>query len=358
MTADMNFNSDNVHGVDEAMLDALREANAGTARAYGYDDWTVAAEARLREVFECDLAAFLVVTGTAANALALAACCPPYGAVVCHHEAHIVVDECGAPELVSGGARLLGVRGAAGKLTSAGVTAMLATLGRGEHEQRPSAVSLSNATELGTVYTPAEVAALATLARDRRMHVHMDGARLANALARLGSTPADLTWKAGVDVLSFGATKNGALGVEAVVFFNTALATDFRYLRKRTGHLVSKGRYLGAQMLAYLEGGRWMRNARHANDAADRLAAGLRTRPDVRLPLPVEANAVFAIVPGGLHDHLQSRGMRYLVWPGEGPGTDTVCEGEVFIRLLTSFRTTARDVDAFLDVVATAPRGA
>ena len=344
----MNFNSDNVHGVDEAILDALRDANAGTARAYGYDDWTVAAEQRLRDVFECDVAAFLVVTGTAANSLALTACCPPYGAVVCHHEAHIVVDECGAPEMFSGGARLMGVRGPAGKLTPAAVAGTLSTLGRGEHEQRPSVLSLSEATELGTVYTPAEVSALAVLARDRRMHVHMDGARFANALARLGCTPAALTWKAGVDVLSFGATKNGAMGVEAVVFFETALATDFRYLRKRTGQLVSKNRFLAAQMLAYLADDRWMRNARHANAMADRLAAGVATWPGARLPLPVGANAVFAIVPRPLHDHLQAQGARYLVWPGEGPGTDTVGDGEVFIRLLTSFRTSAADVDALV----------
>lgn len=351
--AQMNFNSDNVHGVDEAILDALAEANAGTARSYGYDDWTLAAEARLCEVFECELAAFLVVTGTAANALALAACTPAYGAVVCHHEAHIVVDECGAPELFSGGARLMGARGAGGKITPTTVNALFATLGRGEHEQRPSVLSISQATELGTVYTPTEVAALAALARERRMHTHMDGARFANALARLGGTPADLTWKAGVDVLSFGATKNGAMGVEAVVFFNTALASDFRYLRKRTGQLVSKNRFLAAQMLAYLADDRWVRNARHANAMADQLAAACRTVPGVRLPLPVEANAVFAIVPRALHDRLQAAGARYLVWPGEGPGTDTVSEGEVFIRLLTSFRTTTDDVRALVE--ATAP---
>lgn len=348
----MNFNSDNVHGVDEAILDALRDANAGTARAYGYDDWTAAAEQRLRDVFECDVAAFLVVTGTAANSLALTACCPPYGAVVCHHEAHIVVDECGAPEMFSGGARLMGVRGPAGKLTPAAVTATLATLGRGEHEQRPSVLSVSEATELGTVYTPAEVSALAALARERRMHVHMDGARFANALARLGCTAAELTWKSGVDVLSFGATKNGAMGVEAVVFFATALSTDFRYLRKRTGQLVSKNRFLAAQMLAYLADDRWMRNARHANAMADRLAAGVATWPGARLPLPVDANAVFAIVPRPLHDRLQAQGARYLVWPGEGPGTDTVGGGEVFIRLLTSFRTSPADVDALVGAAA------
>ncbi len=344
----MNFNSDNVHGVDPAVLDAIGSANTGTARAYGYDDWTTAAEQRLREVFDCDLAAYLVVTGTAANSLALAACCPPYGAVVCHREAHIMTDECGAPELFSGGAKLMGVAGAACKLTPAAVRGMLGTLGRGEHEQRPSVLSISETTELGTLYTPAEVSALAALAREHGMRVQMDGARFANAVARLGCTPADLTWKAGVDVLSFGATKNGALGLEAVVFFDRALARDFLYLRKRSGQLVSKSRFLAAQMLAYLEHDRWLHNAGHANRMADHLAAGLRTVPGVRVPLPVDGNAVFAVVAQSLHEHLQAQGARYQVWPGEGPGTDTVGDGEVFIRLLTSFRTSVEDVDSLV----------
>ena len=177
----MNFGSDNQAGVHDAILDAIRDANTGTAAAYGYDDWSAAAERRLRDVFECDLTAYLVTTGTAANSLALAACCPPHGAVVCHHEAHITTDECGAPEMFTGGAKLMGVRGPAGKLTPGGVAAMLDAMGRGEHEQRPSVLSLSQATEFGTIYTLAEVAALAELARGRRLHVHMDGARFANA---------------------------------------------------------------------------------------------------------------------------------------------------------------------------------
>ena len=359
-SAPMNFKSDNVHGFDDAMLDALRDANAGTARSYGYDDWTAAAEQRLRDVFECDLLAYLVVTGTAANSLALTACCPPYGAVVCHAEAHIATDECGAPELFSGGAKLLGVRGAACKLTPDAVTRMLGQMSRGEHEQRPSALSLSQATELGTLYSLPEIAALSALARERSLKTHMDGARFANALARLGCTPAEMSWKSGIDVLSFGATKNGAIGVEAVVFFDQALARDFVYLRKRTGQLVSKSRFLAAQMLAYLDGGRWLRNATHANLMADRLGDSIRAVPGVRLPLPVQANAVFAIVPASLHAHLQAQGARYLVWPGEGPGTDVVGEREVLIRLVTSFRTTADEVDGFVAAArqARAPGGA
>jgi threonine aldolase len=343
----MNFSSDNVHGVHEAVLDAIRDANTGTARAYGHDEWSARAESRLRDVFECDLAAYLVVTGTAANALALAACCPPHGAVVCHVEAHINTDECGAPEMYTGGAKLMGVRGPACKLTPPAINAVLDAMGRGEHEQRPSVLSLSQATELGTVYSAAEVSVLAALARERGMHVHMDGARFANALVRLGSTPAELTWKAGVDVLSLGVTKNGGLGVEAVVFFERALTEDFLYRRKRAGQLVSKGRFLAAQVLACLHEDLWLRNARHANAMADRLAAALRDVPNLRLPLPVEANEVFAVLPRGTHDALQAKGAQYLVWPGEGPGTDEVGPDEVFIRLLTSFRTTAAEVDQF-----------
>jgi threonine aldolase len=345
----MMFGSDNAHGVDDAILDAIRDANTGVARAYGHDDWTAAAERRLRDVFECDLDAYLVVTGTAANSLALAAACPSHGAVVCHQEAHIVTDECGAPELFTGGAKLMGVRGPACKLTPAAVAAMLGTLGRGEHEQRPSVLSLSQSTELGTVYTPDEIEALARLARAHRMHVHVDGARFANALVSLDCTPAELTWKAGVDVLSFGATKNGALGVEAVLFFDRDLAVDFAYRRKRSGQLVSKSRFLGAQMLAYLDADRWRVNAWQANRMARRLAGSLETVPGVRLPLPVEANAVFAIVPRALHEALQGRYGRSFQWPGEGPGTDVVGDDEVFIRLVTSFQTSTADVDAFID---------
>lgn len=349
----MNFGSDNVHGVHDAILDAMREANSGTARSYGHDEWSARAEARLRDVFECDCAAYLVVTGTAANSLALAACCPPHGAVVCHQEAHINVDECGAPEMFTGGAKLMGVRGAAAKLTPAAITTMLDTMGRGEHEQRPSVLSISQATELGTIYSVDEVTALAHTARARRMHLHMDGARFANALVRLGCTPAALTWRAGVDVLSFGATKNGALGVEAVVFFDRDLTTDFLYRRKRAGQLVSKSRYLGAQMLAYLQHDVWLDNARHANAMADLLAQGMRALPNVRLPLPVEANEVFAIMPRTMHEAINAAGARFSVWPGEGTGTDTVGPGDVLGRLLTSFRTTPDEVRAFLQLAAT-----
>lgn len=348
----MHFGSDNVHGVHEAILDAIRDANGGVARAYGHDDWSARAEQRLRDVFECDLAAYLVVTGTAANSLALAACCPSHGAVICHAEAHVMTDECGAPELYTGGAKLVGVPGPLCTLTPGAVSAVLDRMADDEHVQRPSVLSLSQATELGTSYRPAEVSALAALARERRMHVHMDGARFANALVRLGCSPAELTWKSGVDVLSFGATKNGALGVEAVLFFATGLAEDFLYRRKRSGQLVSKSRFLGAQMLAYLDNDLWLASARHANAMADRLAAALTQMPGVRLPIPVDANEVFAVVPAPWHERLKAHAGRGFEWHGEGPGIGSVGPDEVFIRLLASFKTTAADIDELVRVTA------
>ena len=324
----MNFNSDNVHGVDEAILDALRDANAGTARAYGYDDWTVAAEQRLRDVFECDVAAFLVVTGTAANSLALDGVLsalrrgrvPPRGA---HRRRRM--RRAGALQrrrAADGRARRRRqdhARHRGGDAAPPSAAANTSSARACCHSLKPPSSARSTRRPRSPPSPPSPA----------------NGGCTCTWTARASPTPSRV-WAArrpssrgrpGVDVLSFGATKNGAMGVEAVVFFDTALATDFRYLRKRTGQLVSKNRFLAAQMLAYLDGDRWMRNARHANEMADRLAAGFGALPGVRLPLPVEANAVFAIVPQALHEHLQQQGARYLVWPGEGPGTDTVGDG-------------------------------
>jgi threonine aldolase len=258
----MDFASDNAWGAAPEILAALTAANSGPTPAYGADDWTARAERRLAEVFERDCAVFLVATGTAANALALAALAPPWGAIFCHETAHVADDECGAPEFYTAGAKLVGIPGAAGKIPEAGLGRALARYPRGLVKQvQPAALTLSQATECGTIYTCAEIAALADMAHAAGLGVHMDGARFANALVSLGCTAADMTWKAGVDVLSFGATKNGALACEAVVFFDPAQADDFAFRRKRGGHTLSKGRLLGAQMLAYLEGDHFRRPA-------------------------------------------------------------------------------------------------
>jgi threonine aldolase len=341
----VNFASDNVFGVHPRILEALSAANSGTAVSYGDDDWTKGAEKRLCEVFERDVRAFLVVTGTAANSLALSALAPPYGAVLCHAESHIMVDECGAPELFTGGAKLIGLDEPGGKITAGAIERKLDGFIRGVHDARPAAISITQASEAGTVYAPAEIEAISKVARRRRMRVHMDGARFANALVSLGCTPAELTWKVGVDALSFGATKNGAMALEAVVFFDLALAEDFGHRRMRAGQLLSKSRFLGAQMLAYLDDDLWLDNARHANAMAQRLAKGMAASR-ARLLLPCEANEVFAIMPRSLHEQLAEAGVVYHQWPGGGH----VGPDEILARFVTSYLTTPEDIDRLVEL--------
>ena len=290
--------------------------------------------------------------GPAATRLALAALAQPGTAVFCHEEAHVIADECGAPEFFVGGGKLVGLPGRSGKVTPETLRAALVRFPRGVARQTPAAaLSMSQATEAGTLYTVDEIRALATAAHEAGLAVHMDGARFSNAVAAQGVSPAGMTWKAGVDVLSFGATKNGALACEAVVFFDTARAVDFAISRKRGGHTLSKGRLLGAQMTAFLDGGHWLELAHRANRAAARLAAGLAALPGVRLPWPVEANELFPVVPVAMDDALRAAGAHYYPWTtrahvdGEAPG-----EGETLLRLICAFDTSDATIDAFLDV--------
>ena len=262
--------------VCDAIMAAINAANTGSAAAYGGDRLTEELQAVASEVFGTSVAIFPVTTGTAANALALAQVVPPYGAVYCHDAAHIVTDECGAPEFFTGGAKTMGLPAADGKITPQQVASAIAYAQEmGVHHVKPAALSLSQATEWGTVYELHEVSSLAAVARQHGLPVHMDGARFANALAHLGCTPAEATWKSGIDVLSLGATKNGALCAEAVVFFDPAQARDFERRRKQSGHLWSKLRFVSAQLLAYFAHGLWLHNARHANAMASALAQGL-----------------------------------------------------------------------------------
>jgi threonine aldolase len=347
----MEFASDNAAGVAPAILDALVRANAGFAIAYGDDSATRRLERRFSELFERDVAVFLVSTGTAANALALAHVSPPWGVVLCHTEAHAIVHECGAPEFFGGGLRLIGIEGEGCKLKPQTVEAALDRhFGLRPHQLVPAALSLTQATEFGTVYQADEIAALAALAHDHGMAVHMDGARFANAVSRLGVTPAEATWQAGVDVLSFGATKGGALAAEAVVFFDRARATAMAERRKRGGHLISKHRFIATQFEAFLEDNEWLRLAAHANRMADRLAAHLA---GVKLvPMwPVEANIVFVLLPQVLHERLQAAGAHYYVIHTDRTDPTTVPSGYVLVRLVTSFATTESSVDKFITFV-------
>jgi threonine aldolase len=336
----MNFCSDNVTGAAPEIIEALARANAGSVDSYGEDELTAKVEARLKEVFETDLAAFPVATGTAANALAFSVMTPPYGAIYCHREAHVAVDECGAPEFYTGGAKVVDLPGEHGKLGAAEMETILAGAHQGVvHHVQPAVISLTQATESGTSYRPAEVAAIAAVGRRHGVRLHMDGARFANALAFLAVAPADITWRAGVDILSFGATKNGALAAEAVVIFDKALAAEFEFRRKRAGHLFSKMRFLSAQLDAYLQDGLWLRHAAHANAMARRLAEGLARIPGARLAHPVEANEIFVDLPEHAIRGLLADGFEFFRWLGED---------QTLLRLVTAFNTKEEHVAAFI----------
>lgn len=333
----MNFASDNVTGACPEVLQAIVRHNDGAALPYGEDPVTTAAEARLKEIFETDLVALPVATGTACNAIALSCMAPPYGAIYCHRDAHIHVDECGAPELFTGGAKLIPLDGDGVKLTPDALEAAIVGAGVVHHPQ-PAAVSLSQGTEGGTLYSLEEIAALSAVAKRHGLKVHMDGARFANALVALGCAPAEMTWQAGVDVLSFGATKNGCLAAEALIFFDKTLAADAHFRRKRAGQLLSKMRFVSAQIEAYLGDEVWLRNAHHANTMAVKLSGGLCALPGVSALHPTEINEVFCRMPQALTDALLAAG--FVFYDGYfGPGT---------VRLVCAWNTSEESVDALL----------
>jgi threonine aldolase len=298
---------------------------------------------------------FLVATGTGANALALAAMTPPWGAIFCHEESHVIDDECGAPEMFSDGAKLIGIPGVAGKIDPAGLSAALSRFPRGVVKAvQPAGLSLSQVTEAGTLYSLDEIAALSRVARDAGILVHLDGARFANAMVGLGCTAAEMTWKAGVDVVSFGATKNGCLACEAVVFLDGKLAETFQYRRKRGGHTLSKGRLLGAQLVAYLDNDHWIDNARHANAMAGTLSQGLAAIPGVTLPWATQANEVFAFLPKGVDEAIRGAGFRYAPWGSLSLPKDFEPGGRAFARFVTSWATKPSDINALLAKAASA----
>ena len=337
MKRSRHFASDNYSGVCPEAWAAMAEANAGHEVSYGNDAWTQRAADRLREIFETHCEVFFVFNGTAANSLALASLCQSYHSVLCHQLAHVETAECGAPEFFANGSKILLLAGAHGKIDPAEITA--AVNQRNDiHFPKPRALSLTQATELGTVYSAAEIATLTETARKFGLRVHMDGARFANAVASLGAAPADLTWRAGVDVLCLGGSKNGIALGEAVVFFDRELARDFDYRCKQGGQLASKMRFLSAPWVGILQDGAWLRHARHANEMARRLEAGLRGIPGVEISHPVQSNAVFVKFPPPAERQLRARGWCFYT------GVITPDES----RLMCSWDTTTADVDALL----------
>lgn len=339
----MSFVSDTTAPVHPAIMAAIVAANAGAAPSYGGDPWTQRAVARLKEVFETDCAVFLVTSGTAANALALASVTPPWGAILTHREAHIVLDEAGAPEFHTGGARLLLLDGADAKIDATAVEAEADRHSRANvHGLQPFSVSISQMSESGGVYDVAEIEAISRACRARGLKLHMDGARFANALVATGATPAALSWKAGVDVLSFGASKNGALSVEAVICFDAAAAAQMPHLRKRSGHLVAKHRLLGAQMDAYLANDLWLDNARRANAMAAKLASVLE-RAGGELVHPLRGNALFVRLADDVAARLTRAGMAPYRWNADGP--------DVY-RFVASWAAADEDIDRYAAVLA------
>jgi threonine aldolase len=306
----MNFYSDNTAAATPEVLAAVAAANQGSARAYGADAWSARLDEAFSRWFQRPVRAFPVATGTAANALALATLTPPWGQVFCSDQSHVLHDECGAVELQTGGARLTPLPGTRGRFAAETLAQVLADHPASVHSVQPACVTITQVSECGTVYRPADIAAIAAVCRQHRLKLHMDGARFANALAHLDAAPAEITWEVGVDVLSFGATKNGALGAEAVVFFNPELAADFELRRKRAAHLFSKMRYLSAQLLACIEGEFFLANAMRANA----LAARLGNVAGSRLLYPVESNAVFLRFAPGEKAALRARGFGFYDW--------------------------------------------
>ncbi|MBL8798456.1 MAG: low specificity L-threonine aldolase [Planctomycetia bacterium] len=328
------FASDTWAGLRPEALQAMQEANAGHASAYGDDPWTARAVRQLRALFETECEVFFVATGTAANALALAGICQSYHSVICHADAHIQTDECGAPEYAGKGLKLMTVRGPEGKLTPAAIRETAAKR-RDVHSHKPHVVSISQATEVGTLYSLEELQAVGATARELGLHLHMDGARFANALATLNAPAKALSWQARVDVLCFGGAKNGVALADVIIFFDRALAADFEYRRKQAGHLVSKLRLFTAPWAALLESGAWLDNAQHANRMARTLESELRAIPDIRILYPVQANAVFVKLPAAWNHALHERGWHFY----------TIADGE---RLMCSWDTQPEDVAAFV----------
>ena len=349
----MYFGSDNQTGASSQVLAMLTQANSGYTHGYGDDQWTNQAVEALKTLFECDLEAYFVATGTAANSLALSCMVKPWESVLCHDSAHIILDESTAPELFTGGARMRSISQGEGKMSPKHLQDYLQTIGTDyPHNVRAAALSITQASESGLVYTPEQVSALSRMAKDNGLSVHMDGARFANAVASQQCTPAELSWKAGVDVLCLGATKCGALCAEVVIFFNKELADTFTHRRKRGGHLLSKGRLFGAQMVGWLKDDHWLDLAQHANTQATQLAKKIATFGCLQLVWPVESNELFIIMPKGLAEHLQAAGAEFYDWYVDTlPPNITINENEIFARLVTSFITQDAQCEDFCELI-------
>jgi len=335
------FASDNVTSACPEVMDAVIAANSGIAGSYGDDEWSLALKNRLSEIFETEVEVFLAVTGTASNALALSALAPVFGKIYCHELSHINTDECGAPELFTGGAKLIPMRSSNGRIDAVDLAETIRGSGN-VHVTQPSVVSVTMSCETGTVYHLDEIKAISKIAHDNKMSVHMDGARFANALVSLDVSPAEMTWKSGVDVLTLGGTKNGCLAAEAVVFFKPEMVGNFPFLHKRSGQLLSKMRFISSQLEAYLTDDVWLRNARHANAMAKILSEGLDSFANIKLAYPTQSNEVFVHLPRDVIDYLNSSGYDI---------NEEELDGKA-VRFVTAWNSEVKDINDLLDTLA------
>jgi threonine aldolase len=348
----MNFASDNWAGAHPKIAASLVANAAGFAVAYGASDLDRRVGEKFNEIFEREVAVFFVATGTAANSLALASVNRAGGVTFCHREAHMIEDECGAPEYLTGGSRLHAVDGTLGKIDPQKLKSAMAKFDPGfVHAGRPMAVSITQASEVGTVYSLDEISAVAEICRDNGIPLHMDGARFANALASLDASPAEMTWKRGVDIVSFGGTKNGCWCAEALVFLDPAMAREAPFVRKRAAQLFSKSRFVAAQFDSYFEGGLWLETARHANAMTARLAGHVRGSKRLRLAWEPQANELFAIIDRGLMERLQAAGIVFYEWHAPHGFYGEISASEVMCRFVTSFATTEAEVDRFGELI-------
>jgi threonine aldolase len=349
----MFFASDNWAGAHPQIAERLMKESGGFAAAYGTSELDQKVEARFAEIFERNVSVFFVATGTAANSLSLASVQRPGGMTFCHSEAHIIEDECGAPEFFSGSARLAPVDGAGGKIDPKALAAKVARFPEDAvHHGRATAVTITQATEIGTVYSLAEIDAIAAICRENALTLHMDGARFANGLVALDATPAEMTWKRGVDILSFGGTKNGCWCAEAIVFFDPDKAKEMHFIRKRAAQLFSKSRFIAAQFDGYFDDNLWLDLARHSNRMADHLRSGIESATRAKLAWPTASNEVFAVVGKSAIDKARDKGAKFYDWPIPESNPSLVGETEGLIRLVTSFATTDADVEGFLACLA------
>jgi len=332
------FASDNVTSACPEVMDAVIEANSGISESYGDDEWSSRLKEKLSEVFETNVEVFLTVSGTASNALALSALAPVYGKIYCHELSHINTDECGAPELFTGGAKLNPMRSSNGRINAKELDEIVRGSGN-VHVTQPSVVSITQSCETGTVYQLDEIQEISKIAHKHKMSVHMDGARFANGLVSLGVSPAEMTWKSGVDVLTLGGTKNGCLAAEAIIFFKPEMVGNFPFLHKRSGQLLSKMRFISSQLNAYVSNDVWIRNASHANAMAKKLSEGLNAFSNINLAYPTESNEVFVHLPRDVIDYLNNAGYDI---------NEEELDGKA-VRFVTAWNTDQNDINNLLD---------